>query len=93
MIAFCVLELTQQLSEKYELPLKTGYNSTRGFHLTLYCGGKEGYSIKTLPAEFIKKTKQKNTITFTVADLVCTVENYIFMKYLRIYRFTNQLIF
>ena len=64
----------QQLSERYHLPLKTSYNTARGFFIQLYAGACEGggaghTSLESLPSEFIKLSKQKNNLSFVTADL------------------------
>ncbi|GAB1599457.1 mutS protein homolog 4 [Argonauta hians] len=63
-------ELVRQLSEKYKLPLKTSYNSTRGFFMQLYSGPKDMYRADSLPSIFVKVSRQKNTFSFTTADLI-----------------------
>ena len=64
----------QQLSERYRLPLKTSYNTARGFFIQLHAGAGEGggvghTSLESLPSEFIKLSKQKSTLSFVTADL------------------------
>ena len=64
----------QQLSERYRLPLKTSYNTARGFFIQLNAGAGEGggaghTSLESLPSEFIKLSKQKSTLSFVTADL------------------------
>ncbi|CAH1773969.1 unnamed protein product [Owenia fusiformis] len=65
-----IAELTGQLSADHNLPLKTAYNSTRGFFIQLYCGGKQTISVDSLPGIFVKVTKFKNTIGCTTADMI-----------------------
>ncbi|XP_014778440.1 mutS protein homolog 4 [Octopus bimaculoides] len=65
-----IAELVRQLSEKYKLPLKTSYNSTRGFFMQLYSGNKDKYMVDSLPSIFIKVGKHKNTLSFTTTDLI-----------------------
>ena len=70
----------QQLSERYSLPLKTSYNTARGFFIQLYVGGGEGggaghTSLENLPSEFIKLSKQKSTLSFVTADLASVVSH------------------
>ena len=77
--------ITDQLSEKFHLPLRSAYNNTRGFYLQLYTGevsgrkGKgrqhqkasaSGMTAEQLPSEFIKVTRQRNTLSFTTIDLL-----------------------
>lgn len=63
-------DLSKQLSEKYDLPLKTGFNSSRGFYLQLQLNRDQDMDTKSLPSEFIKVTKIKSTITCSTVDLV-----------------------
>ena len=77
--------ITDQLADKYNLPLKSGFNNTRGFYLQLFTGntavrkGKGrgqrkdsavGMTADQLPAEFIKVARLKNTLSFTTMDLI-----------------------
>lgn len=59
-------DLVKQLAEEYSLPLKTSYNTTRGFYIQLYSKDKDD----NLPGIFMKVTKQRTTLSFTCADLV-----------------------
>ncbi|XP_046376598.2 mutS protein homolog 4-like isoform X1 [Haliotis rufescens] len=65
-----IAEMVKQIGEKYSLPLRTAYNTVRGFYIQLYCGGKEAYTQETLPGIFIKITKCKSTLSFTTSDLI-----------------------
>jgi DNA mismatch repair protein MSH4 len=69
-----IVELVAQLGEKEELPLKTSYNSSRGFYIQIpiMANGKKGetLNIEDLPQIFIKSVKAKSTINCTTADLV-----------------------
>ncbi|XP_021052643.1 mutS protein homolog 4 [Mus pahari] len=58
-----------QLAEKYSLPLRTSFSSTRGFfiQMTTDCAA---LSSDQLPSEFIKISKVKNSYSFTSADLI-----------------------
>uniref|UniRef100_A0A8B9MZW7 MutS protein homolog 4 n=1 Tax=Accipiter nisus TaxID=211598 RepID=A0A8B9MZW7_9AVES len=58
-----------QLAEKYNLPLKTSFSSTRGFFIQMNvdCSTLPNGQ---LPSEFTKITKMKNTYSFTSADLI-----------------------
>uniref|UniRef100_A0A3Q0RHU3 MutS homolog 4 n=1 Tax=Amphilophus citrinellus TaxID=61819 RepID=A0A3Q0RHU3_AMPCI len=61
--------LVNQLGEKYGLPMRTSFSTTRGFFIQLKLEGvvlPEG----KLPSEFIKVTKHKNNYGFTTADLI-----------------------
>ncbi|MEQ2158395.1 MutS protein msh4 [Goodea atripinnis] len=61
--------LVNKLGEKYGLPLRTSFSTTRGFFIQMKLDGvvlPEG----SLPTEFIKVTKQKNSYGFTTADLM-----------------------
>lgn len=68
-------EVVKQLAEQHNLPLKTGYNTIRGFHVQLYIGPGagdvvQGLSLESLPRDFMKPSKNRNTISFTTADMV-----------------------
>ena len=64
-------DIVQQLAEKFNMNLKSAYNSTRGFHLQVNGSSKEpAPSIESLPGIFIKVTKFKGTLSFTTTDLV-----------------------
>jgi DNA mismatch repair protein MSH4 len=69
-----IVELVAQLGEKEELPLKTSYNSSRGFYIQIpiMANGKKGetLNIEDLPQIFIKSVKAKSTINCTTADLI-----------------------
>ena len=72
----CIAGLVVQLSEQYNLPLKSGYNASRGFYIQLYVGpGASGEAAtltqENLPAQFLKVSRQRNTLTFITSDLVC----------------------
>nr|AAQ20790.1 MutS homolog 4 variant gamma [Mus musculus] len=58
-----------QLAEKYSLPLRTSFSSSRGFfiQMTTDCAA---LSSDQLPSEFIKISKVKNSYSFTSADLI-----------------------
>ncbi|MEQ2307666.1 MutS protein msh4 [Ameca splendens] len=61
--------LVNKLGEKYGLPLRTSFSTTRGFFIQMKLDGvvlPDG----SLPTEFIKVTKQKNSYGFTTADLM-----------------------
>ncbi|KAG1709722.1 MutS 4 [Nymphon striatum] len=63
--------LIRQLSEKYNLPLKTTYNASQGFVIQIYTGGKIPVNLSSLPSCFIKISKKRNHITCTTEDMVC----------------------
>lgn len=66
-----VSEMQQQLSEELQLPIKSAYNSTRGFHMQICCGAKETQiSVDQLPKSFIKVSRSKNCISFTTMEMV-----------------------
>ena len=71
-LAFFLLEIISQLANKYSLPLKTGYNSTRGFFVQ-YQPAEGVDSPSELPSEFVKVVKTKNVINFTTSELVSAV--------------------
>ncbi|KAM9466550.1 mutS protein homolog 4 [Clarias gariepinus] len=61
--------LVEQLGEKYGLPLRTSFNTTRGFFIQMRM---EGFGLPDgqLPGEFIKVTRQKNNYSFTTLDMM-----------------------
>ncbi|XP_072025616.1 mutS protein homolog 4-like [Amphiura filiformis] len=65
-----IRELIKQLGEQYNLPLKTSFNSTRGFVIQMYNGGKNSVSTDQLPSVFLKVVKSRSTITCTTKDLI-----------------------
>ncbi|XP_064639477.1 mutS protein homolog 4-like [Lineus longissimus] len=65
-----ITEMVQQLGIDHNLPLKVAYNSTRGFFIQMFIGGKQAVSCEDLPGIFIKVTKFKNTFSFTTQDLI-----------------------
>ncbi len=62
--------LVKQLGEKHDLPVKSAYNSTRGFHAQMHLNNQDNVTIEDLPSQFIKVVKTKNVLAFTTADLV-----------------------
>ena len=65
-----IAELIKQLGSQYNLPLKTGYNSTRGFFVQMHSSSKDSTTPDNLPGLFIKVVKFKNTLSFTTTDLI-----------------------
>nr|XP_015205697.1 PREDICTED: mutS protein homolog 4 isoform X2 [Lepisosteus oculatus] len=61
--------MVTQLGEKYDLPLRTSFSTTRGFFIQLKLDGVV-LPNGQLPSEFIKVTKFKNNYSFTTADLI-----------------------
>ena len=61
-----ITDMVKQIGEEYSLPLKTSYNTTRGFYIQLYSKDDD----VNLPGIFMKVTKHKNTLSFTCPDLV-----------------------
>uniref|UniRef100_A0A4W5JMF8 MutS homolog 4 n=1 Tax=Hucho hucho TaxID=62062 RepID=A0A4W5JMF8_9TELE len=61
--------LVDQVGEKYGLPIRTSFNTARGFFIQMKL---EGVVLPhgELPADFIKVTKQKNNYSFTTTDLM-----------------------
>ncbi|KAL5248605.1 hypothetical protein ACHWQZ_G017698 [Mnemiopsis leidyi] len=60
-----VAETIKKLAQKYNLPLKTGFTSARGFYIII--------SMKSppdLPPVFVKVQKQKNSVTCTTGNLI-----------------------
>ncbi|KAJ8047643.1 MutS protein-like 4 [Holothuria leucospilota] len=62
--------VVKQLAEKTGWPLKTSYNTSRGFFIQLQCvGAWSSLSAEAMPPEFIKVIKTRNTLSFTTSDL------------------------
>ncbi|CAK8673692.1 unnamed protein product [Clavelina lepadiformis] len=59
-------DLIRQLSEKHDLPLKSSFNGTRGFHIQMPAPKQSS----SFPEDFIKVTKTKKTWSFTTNDLM-----------------------
>ncbi|CAI9613738.1 unnamed protein product, partial [Staurois parvus] len=59
--------MISQLSDKYNLLLKTSFSTARGFFIQM---NAEGSMQQSLPAEFVKMTRAKNTYSFTTVDLI-----------------------
>ena len=77
--------ITDQLAEKYHLPIKSAFNNARGFYLQLYTGetasrrgkGRQksrpaavGMTAEQLPKEFIKISRHRTMLSFTTMDLI-----------------------
>lgn len=62
--------MIKQLGEKHNLPLKTGFNATRGFFVQLTLNRDQEIDLKTLPSEFLKAVKVRSMVSFTTVDLV-----------------------
>ena len=62
--------MIKQLAEKHNLPLKTGFNATRGFFVQLTLNRDQEIDLKTLPSEFLKAVKVRSVVSFTTVDLV-----------------------
>ena len=65
-----ISEMIKQLGEKYNLPLKTGFNGTKGFFVQLTLNRDQHIDLKTLPSEFLKAVKVRSAVCFTTVDLV-----------------------
>ncbi|XP_019619725.1 PREDICTED: mutS protein homolog 4-like [Branchiostoma belcheri] len=65
-----IAEMIRQLGEKFNLALRTGYNSFRGFFIQLVHGPKDGPLPDKLPDCFIKRVKVKSSLSFTTTDLI-----------------------
>ncbi|XP_053326326.1 mutS protein homolog 4 [Spea bombifrons] len=61
--------MISQLSDKHNLPLKTSFSTARGFFIQMTTDGSVK-STATLPPEFVKVTRAKNTYSFTSVDLI-----------------------
>ncbi|OCT84771.1 hypothetical protein XELAEV_18022929mg [Xenopus laevis] len=66
---FQVPSLISQLSEKYNLPLKTSFNTTRGFFIQMNIDANMSTTYQ-LPSEFVKVTRIKNSCCFTTVDIL-----------------------
>lgn len=62
--------MIKQLGERHNLPLKTGFNGTKGFFVQLMLNRDEHIDLKALPNEFLKATKVRSAVCFTTVDLV-----------------------
>ena len=62
--------MIKQLGEKHNLPLKTGFNGTKGFFVQLTLNRDQHIDLKTLPGEFLKAVKVRSAVCFTTVDLV-----------------------
>eukprot|EP00116_Pleurobrachia_bachei_P003094 sb/3463356/ len=60
-----VAQIVKDLAQKYSLPLKTGFTTTRGFYITL-----SSKSSPELPNVFVKVVKTRNGITCTTGELI-----------------------
>uniref|UniRef100_H2MNA4 MutS homolog 4 n=1 Tax=Oryzias latipes TaxID=8090 RepID=H2MNA4_ORYLA len=61
--------LVNQMGEKYGLPMRTSFSTSRGFFIQLKLDGSV-LPRGSLPPECIKVTKHKNNYCFTTADLM-----------------------
>ncbi|XP_030643259.1 mutS protein homolog 4 [Chanos chanos] len=61
--------LVNQIGEKYGIPLRTSFSTTRGFFMQMKLDGV-ALPDGQLPSEFIKVTKYKNNYSFTTLDLI-----------------------
>ncbi|XP_031756735.1 mutS protein homolog 4 isoform X3 [Xenopus tropicalis] len=61
--------LISQLSEKYNLSLKTSFNTARGFFIQMNIDANMP-TTNQLPSEFVKVTRIKNSCCFTTVDLL-----------------------
>lgn len=74
------LALTKQISDKYDLSVRSAFNASRGFYLQLYTSSSDNETpgppantiskIEQLPKEFLKVTKHRGTFSFTTLDLI-----------------------
>lgn len=65
-----ITEMIKQLGERHNLPLKTGFNGTKGFFVQLMLNRDEHIDLKALPNEFLKATKVRSAVCFTTVDLI-----------------------
>ncbi|MBN3298758.1 MSH4 protein, partial [Amia calva] len=61
--------MVTQMGEKYGLPLRTSFSTTRGFFIQMRLDGL-GLPNGQLPSEFMKVTTFKNNYSFTTADMI-----------------------
>ncbi|CAL8286658.1 unnamed protein product [Lota lota] len=61
--------LVDQMGERYGLPMRTSFSTARSFFIQMKLEGVT-FPDGKLPAEFLKVTKQKNSYSFTTADLM-----------------------
>ena len=78
--------MIKQLGERHNLPLKTGFNGTKGFFVQMTLNRDEHIDLKTLPNEFLKATKVRSAVCFTTVDLVSISNRYIDTKRRLIWR-------
>ena len=73
--------MVEQLSDKHQIPLKSAFNTSRGFYVQTTSladssgRGKKGatggvVNKDQLPDEFIKVSRQRSTLSFTTFDLM-----------------------
>ncbi|XP_056388656.1 mutS protein homolog 4 isoform X2 [Hyla sarda] len=60
--------MISQLSDRYNLSLRTSFSLARGFFVQMNV--EHGTKQQSLPADFIKVTRVKNTFSFTTVDLI-----------------------
>ena len=72
--------MIKQLGERHNLPLKTGFNGTKGFFVQMTLNRDEHIDLKTLPNEFLKATKVRSAVCFTTVDLVSISNRYLDTK-------------
>ncbi|XP_073245789.1 mutS protein homolog 4-like [Porites lutea] len=65
-----ITEMIKQLGEKHNLPLKTGFNATRGFFIQLTVNRDQDVDLSSLPSEFLKVVKVRGVVSFTTVDLI-----------------------
>ncbi|RMX43324.1 hypothetical protein pdam_00014951 [Pocillopora damicornis] len=70
-----ISEMIKQLGERHNLPLKTGFNGTKGFFVQMTLNRDEHIDLKTLPNEFLKATKVRSAVCFTTVDLLLSLSS------------------
>jgi DNA mismatch repair protein MSH4 len=63
-------DLVRQTGAACGLPVTTGYNTTRRFHIQIRTNGQSDQMAKNLPPELLKVVKTRNTICCTTEDLM-----------------------
>ncbi|XP_059093663.1 mutS protein homolog 4-like isoform X2 [Tigriopus californicus] len=61
-----------QLAEEFEIPLRVGFNASKGYHVQLATGGKKvnPIQLKNLPKSFLRPQQTKNMISFTTEEII-----------------------
>lgn len=66
-------EIVANLSREHGLPMRAGFNASRGYHVQLQQGNKRGraqVALEDLPGRFLQPTQNKNVISFTTEEII-----------------------